>query len=318
MRSVFEGIREEKDASPSEKKIREVNSGVYYFKAAALFSSLEKISDKNQQNEFYLTDTLGSVSGFKSEAIRCPFKWDLSGVNNAYELSIARSISQARLQKNLAENLGVSFADPLSAFISARAIFEGPCVIGPNVQILGRCKIGKEVEVVGSSLIENTEIQDNVVVDFSCVLRSAVLKQGSKVGPFAHLRPESVVGEEAKVGNFVELKKTTLGKGAKVNHLAYLGDADVGEETNIGCGTITCNYDGVMKHKTHIGKHAFIGSDTQLIAPISVGDNAYVASGTTLTEDVPAGALALSRAELTLKPDYANRLKDRLKSKGTK
>jgi bifunctional UDP-N-acetylglucosamine pyrophosphorylase/glucosamine-1-phosphate N-acetyltransferase len=122
----------------------------------------------------------------------------------------------------------------------------------------------------------------------------------------------------AKVGNFVELKKTTLGKGAKVNHLAYLGDADVGEETNIGCGTITCNYDGVMKHQTHIGKHAFIGSDTQLIAPISVGDNAYVASGTTLTEDVPAGALALSRAELTVKPDYANRLKARLKSKGSK
>ena len=318
MRSVFDGIREEKDASASEKKIREVNSGVYYFKASALLSSLEKISDKNQQNEFYLTDTLGSVSGFKSEAIRCPFKWDLSGVNNAYELSIARSLSQARLQKNLAENLGVSFADPLSSFVSARTQFEGPCVIGPNVQILGRTKIGKDVEVVGSSLIENTEIEDRVIVDFSCVLRSALLKQGSRVGPFAHLRPESVVGEEAKVGNFVELKKTNLGKGAKVNHLAYLGDADIGEETNIGCGTITCNYDGVMKHQTHIGKNAFIGSDTQLIAPISVGDNAYVASGTTLTEDVPAGALALSRAELTLKPDYANRLKERLKSKGTK
>lgn len=313
MRGIFTNIREEKDATNDEKKIREVNSGVYYFKAPVLKEALSKVSDNNKQKEFYLTDALGSQSGFKSAAIRCPYKWDLSGVNTTYELSVARSIAQARLQKTLAEEQGISFADPLSVFVSARCQFEGPCNIGPNVQLLGRTRIGKNVNFVGSSLIEDSQIGDDVIVDFSTVVRSAKILTAAKVGPFAHLRPDSIVGEEAKVGNFVELKKARLGKKAKVSHLSYLGDADVGDETNIGCGTITCNYDGASKHKTVIGKNAFIGSDTQLIAPITVGDEAYVASGTTLTEDVPSGALALARAELTIKNDYARRLMAKLK-----
>lgn len=315
MRGIFTGIREEKDASAEEKKIREVNSGVYYFKGSILKETLAKVSDNNNQKEFYLTDALGLQSGFQSLALRCPFKWDLSGVNTAYELAIARGIAQARLQKTVAERFGVSFADPLSAFVSARCHFEGPCSIGPNVQILGRSKIGKNVNIVGSSLIEDSQLSDDVFIDFSTVVRSSKIMAAAKVGPFANIRPDSVVEEEAKVGNFVELKKTRLGKKAKVSHMSYLGDADVGENTNVGCGTITCNYDGASKHKTIIGKNAFIGSDTQLIAPIHVGDEAYVASGTTLTEDVPAGALALARAELTIKNDYARRLLAKLKEK---
>lgn len=315
MRSVFTSIREEKETTADEKKIREVNSGVYYFKGAVLQKALEKVSDKNNQNEFYLTDALGEQSGFLSAAIRCPFKWDLSGVNTTYELSIARSMAQARLQKTLAEQHGVAFADPLSVFVSARCQFEGPCTLGPNVQLLGRTKISKNVQITGSTLIEDSHIGEDVVVDFSSVIRSSKVMKGARIGPFAHLRPDSTVEEGAKIGNFVELKKTRIGKKAKVSHLSYLGDADVGDETNIGCGTITCNYDGASKHKTVIGKNAFIGSDTQLIAPITVGDEAYVASGTTLTEDVPAGALALARAELTIKNDYARRLLSRLKTK---
>lgn len=315
MRGVFTSIREEKEATVDEKKIREVNSGVYYFKAEILQKALTKVSDKNNQNEFYLTDALGEQSGFLSAAFRCPYKWDLSGVNTTYELSVARSIAQARLQKSLAEEHGVCFADPLSVFVSARCQFEGPCSLGPNVQLMGRTKIGKNVKITGSTLIEDSQIGEDVLIDFSTVIRSSKVMKGAKVGPFAHLRPESTVEEEAKIGNFVELKKTRIGKKAKVSHLSYLGDADVGEETNIGCGTITCNFDGASKHKTIIGKNAFIGSDTQLIAPISVGDEAYVASGTTLTEDVPAGALALARAELTIKNDYARRLLARLKIK---
>ncbi|MEZ4813932.1 MAG: bifunctional UDP-N-acetylglucosamine diphosphorylase/glucosamine-1-phosphate N-acetyltransferase GlmU [Bdellovibrionota bacterium] len=315
MRGIFASIKEEKDATVEEKKIREVNSGVYYFKMAALEKGLSKVSDENSQKEFYLTDALGAQSGLKSAAIRCPFKWDLSGVNTTYELSIARGLAQARLQKSLAEQYGVAFSDPLSTFVSARCQFEGPCTLGPNVQLMGRTKISKNVQVVGSTLIEDSQIGESVFVDFSTVIRSSKVMRGSKIGPFAHLRPDSIVEEEVKVGNFVELKKTRLGKGAKVSHLSYLGDADVGDGTNIGCGTITCNFDGASKHKTSIGKNAFIGSDTQLIAPISIGDEAYVASGTTLTEDVPAGALALARAELTIKNDYARRLLARLKTK---
>jgi bifunctional UDP-N-acetylglucosamine pyrophosphorylase/glucosamine-1-phosphate N-acetyltransferase len=314
MRGVFSAIREEKEASPDEKKIREVNSGVYYFKVSVLTEALKKINDKNTQQEFYLTDALGEKSGYESISIRCPFKWDLSGVNTTYELAVARSIAQARLQKSIAETYGVSFADPLSASVSARCQFEGPCTIGPNVQILGKTKIGKNVQILGSTLIEDMQIGDDVFIDYSCVLRSSKVMNNARIGPFAHLRPESIVGEDVRVGNFVELKKTKLAKGAKVSHLSYLGDAEVGENTNIGCGTITCNYDGANKHKTIIGKNAFIGSDSQLVAPITVGDEAYIASGTTLTEDIPAGALALARAELTIKNDYARRLLGKLKS----
>ncbi len=315
MRGVFTSICEEKDATADEKKIREVNSGLYYFKAGVLIETLKKVSDKNNQKEFYLTDALGAQSGFRSEVVRCPYKWDLSGVNTNYELSVARSVAQARLQKDLSNTYGVNFADPLSIFVSARCHFEGPCTIGPNVQLMGRTRIGKNVKMVGSSLIEDSQIGDDVLIDFSTVVRSSKIMRAAKIGPFAHIRPESIVEEDVKVGNFVELKKTRLGRGAKVSHLSYLGDADVGEETNIGCGTITCNFDGASKHKTIIGKNAFIGSDTQLIAPVHVGDEAYVASGTTLTEDVPAGALALARAELTIKNDYARRLMTKLRSK---
>ena len=315
MRGVFTAIREEKDATPEEKKIKEVNSGVYYFKGHVLSQALEKINNKNNQNEFYITDTLGSQTGYLSDAIICPFKWDLSGVNNNYELTLVRTIAQARLQKHLSEEMGVSFADPLSVFVSARAQFSGPCSLGSNLQILGKTIIGKNVEIVGSSLIQDSILHDGAFVDFSCVIRNSEIEGGARVGPFAHLRPQSYVEEGAKVGNFVELKNTRLGKNVKVNHLSYLGDAQVGEDANIGCGTITCNYDGVLKHKTVIGKGAFIGSDTQLVAPIIIGDEAYVASGTTVTEDVPAGALALSRPELLIKEGYASRLKARLNMK---
>ena len=316
VRGVFSSIREDKDAKVDEKKIREVNSGVYYFRGGVLQATLEKLSDTNSQREFYLTDTLGSSSGFQSEAIRSPFKWDLSGVNTAYELAVTRSLAQARLQKVLADEHGVSFADPLSCFVSSRVIFEGPCTIGPNVQLLGKTKLGPNVEIVGSSLIEDSELGENVFIDFSSVLRNSTIKKNARVGPFAHLRAETLVEEGARIGNFVELKKTKFGARAKANHLSYLGDAEVGEETNIGCGTITCNFDGVTKHRTLIGKRAFIGSDSQLVAPVKIGDDAYIASGTTLTEDVPEGALAITRPELHVKPGYAIKLKERLKAKG--
>jgi len=318
-RGVFTNIREEADANAEEKSVREVNAGLYYFRSSFLADALSSLEDKNSQNEFYLTDLLGNSSPQRrSEAILARSPLDYLGVNTTYELSIVRGLAQARLQKNLCEKLGVELANPESTFISARAEFTGPAYLGPATCILGKTRVESNVRIEGSSRIESCILEENAKILWGSALEEARVGKGSQVGPLAHLRPGSVLDENVKIGNFVELKKTHMHKGSKASHLSYLGDATVGEEANIGCGTITCNFDGFNKHRTEIGKRAFIGSDTQLLAPVSVGDEAYVASGTTVTQDVPAGALALSRAELTLKPGYAKRLADRLKMKKEK
>lgn len=316
----FRGIREEKDATSDEKKIREVNGGVYYFKTELLQDGLKKLKSNNEQQEFYLTDLLGNrePTGPRSEAVLCRSPWDLLGVNTTYELSQIRKISQYRLQKKLSEEFGLELENAETTFISARAQILGACTIGPNTQILGKSLIEKGVVVEGSVRIVDSKILAGARILWGSVIEESQVGFEAQVGPMAHLRPESDVGENARVGNFVELKKTKLGARAKAAHLSYLGDADVGEDANIGCGSITCNYDGFNKFPTKIGKRAFIGSDTQLIAPIVIGDDAYVASGTTVTQDVPSGALALSRPELTLKPGYAHKLNEKLQSKKKK
>jgi bifunctional UDP-N-acetylglucosamine pyrophosphorylase/glucosamine-1-phosphate N-acetyltransferase len=319
-RGVFSGIREEKDASPFERRIREVNGGIYCFDSKYLKSKILTLKSNNQAAEFYLTDLLGNTSdrAHRSEAIMARNSLDLLGVNTTYELAHARKVAQARLQKRLCEDHGIDFLDPDSALISARAQFSGPARIGPNVRILGRCKFGSGLEIEGSSLIDRSEIADGAKILWGSVIRESKLGPDSSVGPMAHLRPGTELERAVKIGNFVELKKTKMGAGSKASHLSYIGDASVGDESNIGCGTITCNFDGINKHRTVIGKRAFIGSDSQLIAPVVVGDGAYVGSGTTVTQDVPAGALALSRAELVIKAGYAEKLSQKLSSKKQK
>lgn len=307
------GIREEKDATVEEKKIQEVNSGVYFFKTEVLEKILPGLRTENIQKEFYLTDVFADSSNTRKEALLCNKTEELQGINNHYELALVRKKAQEKLQKTLGIEKGVEFLDPNSTFVSAHVNFEGSCQIGPSTQLKGKCHIARGVKIIGNSWIEDTEIGENALIDWTCVLRKAKIMREAQIGPLAHLRPGSVVMEKAKVGNFVEMKASTLGAGAKASHLSYLGDAEIGENTNIGCGTITCNYDGLQKHKTIVGKNAFIGSDTQLIAPVKIGDEAYIASGTALTQDIPAGALALSRPELIVKEGYAKKLLSKLK-----
>ncbi len=319
-RGSFTGIKEEKDATPEQKRIREVNSGVYYFKTELLLKNISQLKSNNEQNEFYLTDLLGNriSHGPRSEAIPCRDPWDLMGVNTTAELGAVRKIAQYRLQKKLCENFGLDFENMETTFVSARTQFLGDCTIGSNAQITGRSVIEKGVVIEANCQIKESKIQGGARILWGTVVESSLIGLEAQVGPMAHIRPDSEVGEGARVGNFVELKKTKMGARSKAAHLTYLGDADVGEEANIGCGSITCNYDGFNKYPTKIGKRAFVGSDTQMLAPIVIGDDAYVASGTTLTQDVPSGALALSRPELIVKLGYAKRLSEKLLSKKKK
>jgi bifunctional UDP-N-acetylglucosamine pyrophosphorylase/glucosamine-1-phosphate N-acetyltransferase len=318
-RGVFSGIREEKDASPEEKRIREVNGGLYYFKASALIESVGALKSDNAQGEFYLTDLLGNRAGqsLRSQAILLRNPYDLLGVNTTWELASVRKIAQARLQKRLCEDHGVDFKDPATTIVSARAYFGGACTIGPGTVILGKSRIEPGVTIEGNVYVENGTIGAGAKIHWGSVIREGIVGPRSAIGPMAHLRPGTELGEGVRIGNFVETKKTKMGAHSKAAHLSYLGDATVGDDANIGCGTITCNYDGFNKYPTRIGSRSFVGSDVQLIAPVTVGDDAYVGSGTAVTQDVPSGALALSRAELIIKPGYAKRLADKKKPKGS-
>jgi bifunctional UDP-N-acetylglucosamine pyrophosphorylase/glucosamine-1-phosphate N-acetyltransferase len=307
-RGVFSKIIEENDATEEEKRIAEVNSGVYLFQVSELISALEKLKINTKKQEFYLTDVLGNKENLASEALAWKSPRDLMGVNTTFELAKARSLAQMRLLKNLAENIGVDFLDPRRTYISARAKFHGPCQVGPGTMILGRSEIGAGVQIIGNAYITDSKIASNTIVDWSSVIKESEIGQSAHIGPMAHLRPKTHLGDEVRVGNFVETKNTHMANGAKAAHLSYLGDSEIGEQTNIGCGTITCNYDGFNKLKTTIGKRAFIGSDSQLVAPVNIGDDAYIGSGTTVTQDVPNGALALSRSNLVIKEGYAKKL----------
>ena len=216
--------------------------------------------------------------------------------------------NDAKLRMEAAARLmaaGVTIYMPETCVIDAEVEVEADTVIEPFVQLLGRTRVGGKCLIRSFTVIENCALGNNVLVRQSCVLTDSTVGDGAKIGPFAHLRPESEIGEDAHVGNFVETKKTKLGKGAKANHLTYLGDADVGEGSNIGAGVITCNYDGVHKHRTHIGKLAFVGSDSTLVAPVSVGEGAYIGAGSCITKNVPAGALAVSRSLQVNKEGWA-------------
>jgi bifunctional UDP-N-acetylglucosamine pyrophosphorylase/glucosamine-1-phosphate N-acetyltransferase len=290
-------IVEERDTSPAQKAIKEINSGIYAFDLEPLFSALDGIGTANKQGEYYLPDLVAIYRKQK----RTVATWtvgradEIRGINSRTEL--AEVSSMVRQQKN--EELmaaGVTLIDPATTYVDADVVVGADTVIYPCVFLEGSTKIGAACEIHSGSRIVNATIGDRVCVRNHTVVTDSTIESGAFLGPFAHIRPGSVVGENAHIGNFVELKKTTMGEGAKANHLAYLGDATIGAKTKGGAGTITCNYDGEKKHQTVIGKGVFVGSNSTLVAPVNLADGSYIAAGSAVTTDVPAGALAIGRA----------------------
>jgi len=307
-------IVEERDASPTVRQIREINGGIYAFDLAPLFDALRGIASQNAQGEYYLTDLVAIYRRRKLrvETLLVDNPQEIRGINSRTELAeVSRIVRQTKNEELMAA--GVTIIDPATTYIEPDVQVGPDTVIHPGVAIEGQSRIGAACEIHSNVRIVDSEIADKAVIQNFCLILGSRIAESASVGPFAHLRPESVVGEGARIGNFVELKKTTLGPGSKANHLAYLGDATIGAKVNVGAGTITCNYDGTSKHPTVIEDGAFIGSDTQLIAPVRVGKGAYVAAGSSITEDVPSGALGIARGRQTNVPGWVERKKTQTK-----
>ena len=315
-RGHIDRIVEERDASGEERSIKEVNSGIYTFAIEPLFDALNGLAADNAQGEYYLTDLVGIYRHAKRhvESLVLDDATELRGINTRVDLADLDRVVRGR--KNHAVMLdGVTLDDPATTYIDEDVTVGADTRIGPMVQLQGRTTVGERCRIhAGVRLTDATIGADVTILDRSVVTQSSVGDQ-AHIGPFSHLRPDSRVAERAHVGNFVELKKTTLGPGSKANHLAYLGDATIGRDVNVGAGTITCNYDGVAKHPTVIEDGAFIGSDSQLIAPVKVGKGAYVAAGSSITDDVPADSLAIARGRQDIKPGWAARRREILAGK---
>ena len=299
-------IVEQKSLKPEQLGTPEINSGIYCFETAALFARLDQLSTDNPHGEFYLTDVAGLLvkDGERVVATPAPSVDEVLGANTIAEMMHLDAAMRADAAKRLMAQ-GVTIFRPETCVIDAEVTVGPDTVIEPFVQLLGATKIGSECRVRSYSVVQNSTLADGVVLRNGCVLDGAEVASGALIGPYAHLRPESRIGEGAHVGNFCETKKTTLGKGAKANHLTYLGDAVIGAGTNIGAGVITCNYDGANKYVTAVGENAFVGSDSTLVAPVTVGDGAYIAAGSCITQEVPEGALALGRSRQTNKEGWA-------------
>ncbi len=309
-----QGIVEEKDASAKEKKITEVAVSIYLFDIKFLLASLPKLKTKNAQGEYYLTDMVAIAAKARKATARI---WenadDVRGVNDLWELASAERILQSRIVEAHARG-GVRFLDPGSVAVEASVRIGEGVTIHRGVVLRGSTQIGNRVDIGSNTVLRSVKVGDDVELKAGCYAVDSSIGAGAKVGPYAHLRPESFVGAGAKIGNFVELKKATIGEGSSIAHLSYVGDAKVGARVNIGCGFITCNFDGrtrngSRKHETVIEDDCFIGSDCQTVAPVRIGRGAYVASGSTITKDVEPEALAIARSRQENKLGYAKKLK---------
>ncbi len=307
------GIRivEHADATPDERNIDEVNTGTYCFNSTFLFASLGKLGRKNVQREYYLTDLVAVAA--RGGRARCHVLDDADeglGVNSRLDLACAEAALQERLIAEWMDK-GVTFLDPSSAYLGADVRLGMDVSIGPSVVLLGRTEISEGARIDGASRISDTVVGAGAHVRWGVVADGARIATDARVGPYAHLRPGASLGDSVHIGNFVEVKNATLGRGSKANHLAYIGDATVGRDANIGAGTITCNYDGFRKHRTVIGDRVQIGSDTQLVAPVTLGADSYVAAGSTVSRDVPAGALAFNDKQQMTRPNWVRAFRKR-------
>lgn len=314
-RSGVQRIVEEKDATLAQKKIGEVNTGIYCFEKKFLLSALGGIKNKNAQGEYYLPDTIALARKGKRKvaAVLCQDPDEAMGINSRFDLSQAEAVLRSR--KNVRWMMdGVTLIDPATVFISEEAVIGRDTVLYPNVRLEGKTTLGEGCTVYPGSRMVDSICGNGVTIKDCCVIEDSRIADKVSVGPFAHLRPGTVLGPGSRIGNFVEVKKSVIGEGSKANHLAYIGDATVGKDVNIGAGVITCNYDGFHKHQTVIEDGVFVGSDSQLVAPVRIGKDALVAAGATITRDVPPEALAISRAPLEIREGVSGRRK-RLKQK---
>jgi bifunctional UDP-N-acetylglucosamine pyrophosphorylase / glucosamine-1-phosphate N-acetyltransferase len=306
-----EAIVEQKQLTAEQVKLKEINSGIYAFAAKPVFANISKLSTDNPHKEYYLTDMAAvltrageKVMAFKEDAIA-----ETLGINTRAELSRLDARVRAAKCAELMDG-GVTIYKPETCVIDSEVEVAPDTVIEPFVQLLGKTKIGGDCRIRSGSVITNSMLGDNVMVRQGCIMEDAQVEAGAIIGPYSHLRPGSEIGAGAHVGNFVETKKVKLGKGSKANHLTYLGDAVVGEGVNIGAGTITCNYDGVKKYQTTIEDGVFVGSDSTLVAPVTLGKGSYVGAGSCITEDVPGDALAVGRGRQINKAGWAKAKRD--------
>ena len=298
-------ITEQKDASDEERKIKEVFTGIMVVQGALLIESLEKIDNNNAASEYYLTDLVEILSskGVRINCIQANPK-EVVGANNKHELHELESILRTMKSEQLLDQ-GITLMDVNRVDLRGQVKAGKDCSIDVNVILEGSIILGENVTIKSNVILRDVSIGDNSVIEAFSHLSSAIVGSNCNIGPYARLREGTDIGNNAKIGNFVETKKTKLGDGAKANHLAYLGDADIGDNTNIGAGTITCNYDGKDKHKTIIGDNSFIGTNSSLVAPINIGKGAYVGAGSVITKDVPDESLAVARGKQVIKEDWA-------------
>jgi bifunctional UDP-N-acetylglucosamine pyrophosphorylase/glucosamine-1-phosphate N-acetyltransferase len=298
-------IVEQKSLKPDQLATPEINSGIYCFRTAALFEKLDELDTNNAHGEFYLTDVAAKLVADDERvvAVKAESVDEVLGANTIAEMMHLDAAMRLNTARRLMAS-GVTIFRPETTVIDSEVQIGPDTTIEPFVQILGTTKIGSDCRIRSYSVIQNTTIADNVTIRNGCVIDSATIADSAIVGPYSHLRPESHIGEGAHIGNFVETKKITIGKGSKANHLNYLGDAVIGAGVNIGAGAITCNYDGVLKHQTTIEDNVFVGSDSTLVAPVTIESNSYIAAGSSITDDVPSGSLALGRARQVTKPGW--------------
>lgn len=294
-------IVEEKSATEQEKQIKEINSGIYCFDLKVLWQSLDKVDNKNNKKEYYLTDVIKILNkqGYKTDAVALVDEEEILGVNDRKQLSIAEKILRSRKNDELMAS-GVTIVDPKTTYIDSDVIIGQDSIIKPNTFIEGKTKIGNNCVIGPNTTVIDSVIDENVFITYSYVKESEINKDVI-IGPFAHLRPKSILKEKSKVGNFSEVKKSVVGYSSKVNHLSYIGDAVIGKNVNIGAGTITCNYDGKNKFQTVIQDEVFVGSNVNLIAPINIGKRVIIAAGSTITENVSPNKLTIARARQIIK-----------------
>jgi bifunctional UDP-N-acetylglucosamine pyrophosphorylase/glucosamine-1-phosphate N-acetyltransferase len=301
-------IVEDRDATAAEKQIREINVGTYVMDGPFLFEALDRLQPRNAQGEYYLTDVvaLAVERGLRVSALAVREAVEGMGINTREQLAVAERAVRRQICAHWMRE-GVTVRDPETTAIDAGVVIGRDTVIHPDVALEGHTTIGEDCIIRSHTRISDSVLGHRVVVQDHCVIREARLEDDAAIGPFAHLRPGAVLRRAAKVGNFVEMKKAELGEGSKANHLSYLGDATIGKGVNIGAGTITCNYDGCKKHETVIGDDVFVGSDTQFVAPVTIGKGAVIAAGATITADVPPDTLAIARAQQVNRPGWASR-----------
>ncbi len=290
-------IIEEVDATVEQKNIKEINAGVYLFKKTSLLSILDKFNNDNKKREYYLTDAVKLLNEekLKVDSLVLEDEKEMLGVNSKSQLAEVSKILRERKNEELMKS-GTILIDPNNTYIEEDVVIGEDTIIYPNVYIEKGTRIGNNCIIHSGTRIENSIIGNNVTIDNS-VVELSVIEDNVSIGPFAHIRPNSLLKEKSKIGNFVEIKKSTLHKGVKCGHLTYIGDSEIGENTNIGAGTITCNYDGSKKHKTNIGKNCFIGSNSIIVAPVEIGENVLTAAGSVITKDIPNDSIAFGRAK---------------------